>query len=135
MEVLKWKKDKEIEDAFYKIKKINTTYYKLTFSVYYYNKSIKIEIAASSGNKRKHLDDYTVNNFHRDGGIKALLWLRDEINGILDFLEGYYILGNRKRYISIAWEDSQRRNVYSRLQKEGFYFMMDEGRKVLIKRI
>lgn len=35
----------------------------------------------------------------------------------------------------ISWSDSRRRDIYKRLEKDGFRFTLDEGKKVLMKRI
>jgi hypothetical protein len=38
-------------------------------------------------------------------------------------------------YICIGWADSRRRNIYQRLEKEGFRFSMEDGKKILIKKL
>lgn len=130
-----WERDIKADDTFYKINKFNNTYYKISFTIYYFNKSIKVYIGATSGLKRKHLEDYEVNDYPRDGGIKALLWIKEEIKNLPSFLSEYYILSDRDMYICINWVDAKRRNVYSRLIKEGFRFMVDSGEKTLMKKI
>lgn len=131
----KWEKDNSFEDTFYKIRKINNTYYKISLVFYFYNKSIKVNIGVSSGNKRKHLDSFEPNDYTRDGGVKALVWVKEELKSIPEFIESYYFVGGRKKYLCIRWVDAQRRDVYSRLQREGFYFVNEDGERFLIKKV
>ena len=42
---------------------------------------------------------------------------------------------NRTEYLMIGWADSRRRNIYQRLEKEGFLFMVDNGNKILMKKL
>lgn len=127
-------------DICYKIKKFNSTYYKLTMQVEHFNKTIKTWVSVSSAKKRKHLDnvefEYDLEGVKRDGGIKALLWIKNEIlNFYNDYNKDYKTELYDKLYICIHWSNNKRRNVYSRLQKEGFYFMNDENCKILMKEI
>ena len=132
--VNEWIKDQEYERTYYKIKKINTTYYKIQISLFMTEKSVKVIVGASSGKKRKHLNSFEPNDFNRDGGIKALFWLKDETLNCINFVREKYFVDDLRQYICIGWADSKRRNVYSRLLKEGFTFTIEEGEKILIKR-
>lgn len=127
-----WVKDKEFTNVYYKIKKFNTTFYKLDLTLDYNVKVLKIWACASSGKKRRDLEDAEPNDYKRDGGIKALLWMKNELLDILDYLD---VQPHYKVYICISWADSKRRDVYGRLEREGFRFMVDEGSKILMKRI
>ena len=101
----------------------------------YIDSTFKTEIfwfALSSGKKRKELDIYVDKENKSKGGIKALMWAKKEI---LDFPN---FAGNplkKRRYIGILWSDNRRRNIYSRLLKEGFQFQIINKQKVLIKKL
>ena len=135
MEVLKWTKDLDFEDTYYKIKKYGNTFYKIEIFLCTYSKSAKVWASVSSGKKRKHLESFEENNYSRDGGIKALVWCKEEILSIFKFIEHIYNIEGLNKYICIGWSDSKRRNVYSRLEKEGFYFMVEDRLKILMKKI
>ena len=66
-----------------------------------------------------------------------LLWAKEKIFSFHEFFINNYYIGNEIKnfYICLKWADSKRRNVYSRLIKYGFYFMYDEGEKILMKKI
>jgi hypothetical protein len=44
-------------------------------------------------------------------------------------------LYGRNQYLCVGWADNRRRNIYERLVKEGFQFMVEGGRKILIKKL
>lgn len=133
MQIEDWEKlDRE---RYSLISNFDGTDYKISVFVQENSKSIKIWVGVSSGNKRKHLEIYEDSEVVRVGGIKALLWIKNEI---LRFgtLYGEEYKGNLKVYMCIEWADSRRRDIYHRsLSKEGFRFGMDEGEKILIKRL
>lgn len=136
MEVLTWTEDGNYDVAcYYKIKKFNSTYYKIDFELRGWPKSMKIWVSASSGKKRKHLDSFEPNDYSRDGGIKALLWLKEEMLSIPAFLDGEYNIEGIPKYFCISWSDSRRRDIYSRLEAEGFKFIVDGGEKILMKKL
>ena len=137
MENKSWKMDLQYENAFSIYKKFNSTFYKLTTQLQYHGKTIKYWVFLSSGKKRKEFNYYENKPNKSDGGIKALLWAKEKIFSFHEFFISNYCIGNEVKnfYICLKWADSKRRNVYSRLIKYGFYFMYDEGEKILMKKI
>lgn len=124
------------EDFFTVEKEFNNTTYLVTIFVWDYPKSIKFHVGLSSGNKRSDLLVFEEKDKKSNGGMKALLWVKEAVN---DFPVWYskrysYLVKGKSLYTCIGWADNRRRNIYSRLQKEGFQFMMDEGKKVLMKK-
>lgn len=135
METEEWVKDEKYYNTFYKIKKFNSTFYKIELWVDCNAKSYKVWIAISSGKKRKNLENFMPDELFRDGGIKALLWVKKEFFNFPFWYDDNYVLGNYPLYLCVQWADSRRRDIYSRLINYGFKFMQDEKSKVLMKRI
>lgn len=126
----------EYENAYSIYRKFGSTYYKLSVIVYDYNKSIRYWIALSSGKKRRDFDIYEDKELKSDGGIKALMWVKEMIFSFPEYFKQNKIKSNKSEYICIKWADSRRRDIYSHLLKRyGFYFMQDGGEKLLIKKI
>ena len=67
------------------------------------------------------------------GGIRALFWIKEAMYDFPEFYSNY--VDGRNQYICIGWADSRRRDIYARLQKEGFTFTMEWGKKVLMKKL
>lgn len=106
--------------------------YTVIITAYRTFKSEKFWIAASSGKKKKHRKVLEEKELKSRGGIKALLWIKEVVLAFPAFYENPH---NKKQYIVIHWSDSRRRNIYKRLEREGFKFAIDEGFKVLMKRL
>ena len=113
-------------------KEFNGDVYVASVQVYRTLKSDKFWFHVSSGKKRKHFEVFEDKEYKSHGGMKALFWIRDAMYDFPKFYKNHY---NKKQYLVVGWADTRRRNIYSRLQKEGFQFMIDEGRKVLIKKL
>lgn len=135
MEAIGWTSDDKYRDIYFKIMKHSNTYYKVEMEVEYDDKMVRVWVSAASGRKRKHLNDFDINDYRRDGGIKALVWIKNEIMSIPESIKELYTFDKERMYICIGWVDNHRRNVYSRLEREGFVFMVDRGLKILRKRI
>ena len=106
--------------------------YEVTITVFSTFKSEKFWISASSGKKRNQRKFFEERDYKSKGGIEALLWIRDVILDFPNFIGNPF---NKKQYIVIHWSDSRRRDIYKRLEKYGFRFTLDEGKKVLMKRV
>lgn len=136
METQGWQLCNKYDLVFYQIKKFNSTYYKIEIMVDLSTKTAKAWVALSSGRKRKDLDNFEPDDKTRDGGLKALMWVKSEVLNFYEYFnEKYRCELYNKLYICIHWSDNKRRNVYSRLKKEGFYFMKDNNTKILMKEI
>jgi hypothetical protein len=126
-------KDKDtVTRCYHACEIFNGCKYYIYFDVDETFKSEKIWIYVSSGKKRKDFLIFGSKDSKSNGGIRALIWLKD---AMLNF-PGYF--GNplkKQQYLVIAWSDSRRRDIYQRLMNEGFVFAMESGSKVLIKKI
>jgi hypothetical protein len=98
-------------------------------------KSIKLWVALSSGKKRKDLKIFEDKENKSFGGIKALIWVKKAILEFPEYYKEAYITEDVKLYICIQWSDNRRRDVYKRLEKDGFYFKHIDGSKALVKEI
>jgi hypothetical protein len=99
------------------------------------DKTFKTEIfwfAMSSGKKRKELKIFEEKENKSSGGIKPLLWAKKEILNFPEFIKNPL---NKKQYLAISWSDSRRRDIYKRLEREGFQFQIIDKQKVLIKKL
>lgn len=123
-------------ETFYAEKFFNGCVYRLTIIAYSSNKSVKFWIAVSSGRKRKDLDIFEDKETKSFGGLKALMWLKNKMYEFPKFYNDHYSFeANKKQYFQIRWADSRRREIYRRLIKEGFRFIRDGHRKILMKKI
>lgn len=124
-------------EPYYTIEKeFNGCTYVVTVFVWDYPKSLKFWIGLSSGVKRSDLEVFESKDKISTGGISALLWVRDAVLSFPEFYNttySYYTKG-KSLYTYIHWADIKRRNVYSRLLNYGFKFMIDDGRKILMKK-
>lgn len=131
---MEWIRDINYKNVYCISKKFNNYQYNVIITVFdeTESKSIKYWIAASSGKKRREFEIFEEKETKSLGGIKALFWIKE---AILDF-PGYY--GNpygKAQYICISWADRRRRDIYKRLKAEGFNFAMEDGSKILIKKL
>jgi hypothetical protein len=126
--------EREEGKVFYTCKEFNGCKYYLYVSVYENNKSDKFWISISSGKKRKDLHIFEEKENKSTGGLKALVWIK---KSMLEFPNFYNRKNNskKKQYICVSWADSRRRNIYQRLIKDGFSFSIDDGEKILIKKL
>jgi len=134
-----WKlgKEEDYYDWYYKKVYFNGTQYRLSIWPYPEIKSIRLWVGMSSGNKRKHVDSGTHDNVGRLGGIKALVWIKKQVLEFPDFyIKDAHLKKGVKLFVCVGWEDNRRRNIYHRaLKDEGFRFAIEEGKKILMKRI
>lgn len=130
---MEWKRSKEYKDIYYTSEVFNGCTYMVTVYVEdMFHKSIRFWFGASSGKKRKNLEVFEEKRDKSTGGIKALIWIK---NSMLSFPEYYSHNEDKKQFICIQWSDNRRRNIYKRLEREGFYFMQIDGQKTLIKEV
>jgi hypothetical protein len=122
-----WIKSEDYSNYFYKIFKVNSTYYKVGVTKELYSNSVRFWIELTSSRKKKLLNinkrlgnsDYESNK-DSDGGIRALvkaLEIIEDISNSKLLLRSTY---GFKRYITIGWYDSKRKRVYSRLLNKGY---------------
>ena len=98
-------------------------------------KSIRLWVAVSSGKKRKELKIFEEKENKSLGGLKALLWIKKVVLDFPRFYKELYRTEDIKLYICISWADSRRRDIYQRLEKEGFFFRQIDGSKTLVKEV
>lgn len=129
-----WTKDKD--GGFFTQKDFNGITYRLGVYPYTFSKSVYLYISLSSGKKRKVLETYMPRDYKTGNGIKPLLWAKEVLLTLNhDIFIKYNSDKKKKRYICIQWADNRRRNIYSRLIKNGFQFRMIHGEKVLLKKL
>jgi len=130
---MEWKRYRRDEGEFYyKNEYFSGFKYHLEVCVDFTFKSEKFWFALSSGKKRKELKIFEDKERKSGGGIKALIWAKNEILGFPDYIDNTF---NKNRYICIRWADSRRRDIYQRLEKEGFEFQMIDNIKTLVKKL
>lgn len=118
-------------DFYYSEKEFNGSVYRVEIYIWEYPKSIKFWVGASSGKKRKDREVFMAKDNKSTGGMKALLWIKEKL---LEFPQ-YFGSPIKNQYICIHWADNRRRDIYQRLQKEGFQFVNEEGKKILRKKL
>lgn len=132
---MNWTEDKQYRDIFSTYKYFGDYKYVVTVYCNYFSKSIHFEFGASSGKKRKELDVFGNKENKSFGGMKALLWIKEAILSFPSWYTEIYNTDNMKLYICIEWSDTKRKNIYSRLTKEGFRFQTIVGERKLIKEV
>lgn len=131
---MEWIRDKRwVNRIYYTSKKFNGFQYNVIITVEEGSKTLKYWVAVSSGKKRKDFEVFEDKGSKSLGGIKALFWCREAIYDFPKFYSNY--VDGRKEFICIGWADARRRDVYSRLEKEGFIFMNERGNKILMKNL
>lgn len=130
---MEWIKDTKYTNVYYTSKQFNGFTYNAVMTLEESDKSVKYWFSTSSGKKRKDFEIFEEKDNKSFGGIKALLWLKDCLfNFPVFFAPKLY---GRTAYLVVGWADTRRRDIYARLQKEGFQFMVEGGRKILIKKL
>lgn len=131
---MEWIKDRNYKNVYYISKKFNGYQYNVIITVFdkTASKSIKYWVAASSGKKRREFEIFEEKDTKSLGGIKALFWVKEAILNFPSFYTNPY---NKTEFICIGWADSRRRDIYERLKSEGFNFAMEDGSKILIKKL
>lgn len=135
MSVINWIKDNRYTNVFTCTETFGKYKYVVEILVDYKPKTVRFWVALSSGKKRKELDVFEDKENKSFGGIRALFWVKKAILHFPEFYTKGYITEDVKCFICIHWADSRRRNIYKRLEKEGFYFMHIDGQKTLMKEV
>ena len=130
---MEWTKHKEYVDCYYTSREFNGYTYNTVISVEVSDKSVKYYVAVSSGKKRRDFDIFEEKSSKSFGGIRALFWIKEAMYDFPKFYSRW--VENRNQYICIGWADSRRRDIYKRLEKRGFQFMIEGGRKILMKKL
>jgi hypothetical protein len=132
---MEWVKDKNYTNVWVTTKKFNGYQYNVMVIPDQTYKSIKYWIHVSSGKKRKEFEIFEDKENKSLGGIRALFWIKEAMYDFPKFYAEKHNISKLKQYLTIGWADSRRRNIYQRLEKEGFQFMMDGGNKILMKKL
>jgi len=132
---MEWIKDPKYTNTYYTTKKFNDYQYNVIIITEQTNKSIKYWIHVSSGKKRKEFEIFEDKENKSLGGIRALFWIKEAMYDFPKFYADRRNIKELNTYICIGWADSRRRNIYQRLEKEGFKFSMEDGKKILIKKL
>ena len=130
---MEWIKDKDYTNTYYTTKKFNGYQYNVFIVVEDNTKSVKYWVSVSSGKKRAEFEIFEDKENKSLGGIRALFWIKEAMYNFPEFYSKR--VDGRNQYICIGWADSRRRDIYARLQKEGFTFTMEWGKKVLMKKL
>jgi hypothetical protein len=132
---MEWTKDKNYTNVWVTTKKFNGYQYNVIIIPEQTNKSIKYWIHVSSGKKRKEFEIFEDKENKSLGGIRALFWIKEAMYDFPKFYADRRNIKELNTYICIGWADSRRRNIYQRLEKEGFRFSMEDGKKILSKKL
>jgi len=130
-----WIKDPQYTNTYYTTKKFNGYQYNVLIITEETDKSFKYWIHVSSGKKRKEFEIFEDKENKSLGGIRALFWIKEAMFDFYNYITKRRSLDNKAVYICVGWADNRRRNIYQRLEKEGFKFSMENGKKILIKRL
>lgn len=132
---MEWIKDSQYTNTYYTTETFNGYQYNALVIIEETHKSIKYWFHVSSGKKRKEFEIFEDKENKSLGGLRALFWVKDAMYDFPKYFSSRRNLKNKKVYVCIGWADTRRRNIYARLQKEGFQFMIEGGRKILIKKL
>ena len=130
---MEWTKDPKYTNVWYTTKKFGKYQYNVLIIPEQTDKSVKYWISVSSGKKRKEFEIFEDKASKSLGGIRALFWIKEAMYDFPKYFSNR--VGSRAEYLMIGWADSRRRNIYQRLEKEGFQFMVDNGNKILMKKL
>jgi len=131
---LEWEYDRE-SDTFSTYKYFGKYKYGVYIFPDCFSKSIHFRVGATSGKKRSELEVFEDKPNKSLGGIKALFWIKDAVLSFPEYYVKRHNVKGTKLYITIQWEDSRRKKIYSRLLRYGFRFQTVVGEEVLTKRI
>jgi len=132
---MEWIKDPLYTNTYYTTEKFNGYQYNVLVITEESPKTIKYWIHASSGKKRREFEIFEDKENKSLGGVKALFWIRDAMFDFPRYFSERRNLRGKTCYLMVGWADNRRRNIYSRLIKEGFEFRSEQGRKILIKKL
>lgn len=130
-----WMKDKNYTNVWVTTKKFNGYQYNVIVIPDISDKTIKYWVHASSGKKRKEFEIFEDKKNKSLGGIRALFFIRDAMYDFPKYFRNISNIEGKKEYLMIGWADSRRRDIYQRLEKEGFQFANHEGKKILMKKL
>lgn len=132
---MNWIKDPKYINTYYTTEKFNGYQYNCLVIVEETDKSIKYWIHASSGKKRKEFEIFEDKENKSLGGIRALFFIKEAMFDFPRYFKERRSVGNKTCYLCVGWADNRRRNIYQRLEKEGFQFMIERGQKILMKKL
>lgn len=130
-----WSADKEYSNYWNTSKEFDGITYFVEVWVEVSNKSRKYWFGASSGRKRRDLEVFEQKNTKSLVGLKPLMWIKSCIYNFPKFYLAEFEIDGYNQYICIAWSDSRRKKIYSRLLREGFRFGKVGNINCLIKRV
>lgn len=132
---MEWTKDPLYINTYYTTEKFNGYQYNVLVITEETDKSVKYWVHTSSGKKRKEFEIFEDKENKSLGGIRALFWIKEAMYDFPIYFNKLRNLGNKREYLCIGWADTRRRNIYQRLEKEGFQFMIERGQKILMKKL
>jgi len=130
---MEWIKDPLYTNTYYTTEKFNGYQYNVLVITEESPKTIKYWIHASSGKKRREFEIFEDKENKSLGGIRSIFWIKEAMYDFPNYFKNK--VRDRQQYICIGWSNNRRRNIYSRLIKEGFEFRSEQGRKILIKKL
>lgn len=121
-------------DYFFTEFHVNNVKYRMEFLVYVYYNSTKIYVSISSGKKRKTLNIFEDNGIKNKNGIKPLLIVKKLMYDFSEYYKKEWI-NYGDIFLCINWSDVRRREIYKRLEKEGFRLGKIDNTTTLFKNI
>jgi hypothetical protein len=132
---MNWIKDPKYIKTYYTTEKFNGYQYNVLVIVEETDKSIKYWIHASSGKKRKEFEIFEDKENKSLGGIRALFFIKEAMFDFPRYFKERRYVGNKTCYLCVGWAENRRRKIYQRIDKEGFQYMIEDGRKILMKKL
>jgi hypothetical protein len=132
---MEWIKDPLYTNTYYITEKFNGYQYNVLVITEETDKSVKYWVHTSSGKKRKEFEIFEDKENKSLGGVRALFWIKEAMYDFPIYFNKRRSVVNKREYICIGWADTRRRNIYQRLEKEGFQFMVERGQKILMKKL
>ena len=132
---MKWTKDPLYTNTYYTTEKFNGYQYNVLVIVEETDKSVKYWIHAYSVKNRREFEIFEDKENKSLGGIRALFFIKAAMFDFPHYFKERRGNINKSCYLCLGWSDNRRRNIYQRLEKEGFKFSVIEGRKILMKKL
>ena len=113
---------------------VNEVKYRMEFLIDLTLNSTKIYTSISSGKKRKLLNIFEEKIEKSFNGLKPLIIAKKIMYEFGEYYKKEWI-NYGDVFLCIQWSDNRRKNIYSRLLKEGFRFSKVDKTTTLIKNI
>lgn len=113
---------------------VNEVKYRMEFYINLTLNSTKIYTSISSGKKRKLLNIFEEKGIKNNNGLKPLIIAKNIMYEFGCYYKKEWI-NYGDVFLCIQWSDNRRKNIYTRLLKEGFRFTKVDNTTTLIKNI